>query len=197
MKNEIWKKTHIYPECYEVSNYGNVRSVDRWKEHNTAKSGYVFIQGVMLKQSINKKGYPIVYLSQHNKQKTVVVHRLVAMAFVNNPNPEKYDQVNHIDGNKQNNHYSNLEWCDNSYNQIHAYEHELHRTSDKSGRKNIPVLQINKDTNEIINRFASIAEACRQTGKSQCCIKKGIYKQTKSGVSGGFIWELDIENETN
>ena len=61
------------------------------------------------------------------KKKTVSVHRLVAMAFVNNPNPDKYKEVNHIDENKLNNNADNLEWCTRSYNQKyyakrHPYE---------------------------------------------------------------------------
>ena len=73
----------------------------------------------MLKTRINKDGYEDIKLNGV----TYKVHRLVAQAFI--PNPDNLPQVNHIDGNKKNNKVSNLEWCDNSYNQKHAWDNNL------------------------------------------------------------------------
>lgn len=83
-----------------------------------------------LKQQVSKgtKGYCQVDLGE----KTVKVHRLVALAFI--PNPENKPQINHVDGDKTNNHVDNLEWCDNSENQIHAYSHGL--SKPKTGDDN-------------------------------------------------------------
>ena len=71
-------------------------------------------------QRLQNSGYPVVDIVINGKQKTRTVHRLVAEAFI--PNPEKLQQVNHIDGNKQNNKVSNLEWCTASRNIQHSYD---------------------------------------------------------------------------
>lgn len=71
----------------------------------------------------NKKGYLKLNIWQHGRRKGVFVHRLVALAFI--PNPDGLPQVNHKDGDKDNNHVSNLEWCDSGYNLQHAYDHGL------------------------------------------------------------------------
>lgn len=110
--SEQWKSVVGYEGIYEVSSYGNVRSVDRKIQH---KDGKVTTQkGKLLKQSIHRKGYPIVYLSKGSKKRTVKIHRLVAEAFI--PKQSGRDMVNHKDENKCNNHVNNLEWCDASYN---------------------------------------------------------------------------------
>lgn len=94
----MWKVIEGYPK-YEVSDDGEVRVV---------KSGKI------LKKSVDTRGYYKVTLTNSENRKTLFVHRLVAIAFVSNPN--NLNQVNHIDENKQNNHASNLEWCDVVYN---------------------------------------------------------------------------------
>ena len=102
---ELWED---FGERYKVSNFGNVDSL------NSRGRG----KRKRLKLSINKYGYMQVQLSINGKPKMFLVHRLVAMCFI--PNPNNYKQVNHIDGNKLNNHVSNLEWCSNQQNMDHA-----------------------------------------------------------------------------
>lgn len=80
-----------------------------------------------LKQRISRRGYYIVNLSVKGKCKTYSVHRLIAKAFI--PNPNNYPIINHIDGNKLNNNISNLEWCSYKYNSIHAVTHNLRNTA--------------------------------------------------------------------
>ena len=94
----MWKVIENYPK-YEVSNFGEVRIVKNNK---------------ILKKSVDARGYYKVTLTNNSERKTLFVHRLVAMAFV--PNPNNLSQVNHIDENKQNNNSNNLEWCDIVYN---------------------------------------------------------------------------------
>lgn len=195
MKNdcEIWKQTFVFPNSYEVSSFGNVRSIDRFIKHNTAKTGMRFIKGITLKMQENHKGYYMVSLSNDNIQKTVAVHRLVALAFLENPN--NYNQVNHIDGNKHNNNVENLEWCNNSMNQIHAYKYGLRKHTDKSGREKVNVIQYSEDGSKIISKYDSIAEASRKTGISQTAIRKAVMKITKKFTTCGFHWEIGKEGD--
>ncbi len=117
---EIWKDIVGYEEYYQISNYGNVKSKDRIvksKNNSFAK-----------KKGRNKKagvtnGYKVVLLSKENKEKGIGVHRLVAMHFI--PNSENKHEVNHKDGDKLNNHYSNLEWATRSENGQHSYDNGL------------------------------------------------------------------------
>jgi hypothetical protein len=110
-------KTCIFNEAYKVSNYGRVLS------------GYKF--GRELKHCDNGIGYLQVFLKDMNgKSKWYKIHRLVAMMFVNNPKPREYKEVNHIDNDKSNNYYLNLQWCSHSMNIQHAYD-KGHRVSKK------------------------------------------------------------------
>lgn len=106
MEEEIWKRVIRNGQItnYEVSIEGDVRRYDT-KKH--------------LKSHKNPKGYPQLRING----KTVSVHRLVAEAFI--PNPDNLPQVNHINGDKTDNRVENLEWCDNSRNQIHAFRSGL------------------------------------------------------------------------
>lgn len=109
--HELWKDIPGYEGLYQVSNIGNVKSVDR---HRPDKNGrYVFHQGKKLTPQLND-GYMYVILSKDGKQYSCKVHRLVAMAFI--PNPENLPYINHKDENKSNNCVDNLEWCSKSYN---------------------------------------------------------------------------------
>ena len=119
-KKEIWKAVIGYEGSYEVSNLGNVRSIDRYciqKNNNSEKYNHIY-RGKILKQFKNNAGYKQVQLSFRYKSIPKRVHRLVAEAFLENPN--NYKCVNHIDGNKENNNVNNLEWCSYSHNNMEA-----------------------------------------------------------------------------
>lgn len=124
---EIWKPIANYEGLYEVSNEGNVRSL------NYRHTGKVQV----LKLSVNRYGYLQVNLhSKEGKQKTYKVHRLVAQAFI--PNPNNLPEVNHKDENKTNNCVENLEWCDRKYNNNYGSRNEkMSKTLSKvlKGRK--------------------------------------------------------------
>lgn len=119
---EIWKKIKEYGD-YEVSNYGRVKSPDFILKTPTGQS-YIK-KGKILKPFKDKKGYLYCDLRVNGERKIVRVHRFVGMAFI--PNTENKPQINHIDGNKENNNVQNLEWCTNSENQKHAFEKGLQK----------------------------------------------------------------------
>lgn len=106
---EIWKKVNGFPD-YEISNYGRIKS-------------FKFKKPRILNPSIHNRGYRMTGLSVDNKQHMFLLHRLVACHFVDNPDNKK--QVNHIDGDKENNHASNLEWCSLNENISHAIKNKL------------------------------------------------------------------------
>lgn len=112
-EGEIWHSIDIQPfdEIYEVSNFGRVRSHhnNRWSKIKDYK---------ILKLQINGPGYPYIILHKDKQLKMVRIHRLVAEYFV--PNPDNKPIVNHIDANKTNNYYKNLEWVTDQENRDHA-----------------------------------------------------------------------------
>ena len=108
MEQEQWKPIQEFNGEYEVSNLGRVRSMKR----------YYGVVGRIMPQTIQRKGYYAVTLWMNNKAYCRKVHRLVIEAFT--PNPDNLPCINHIDGNKLNNHVSNLEWCTYQANMQHA-----------------------------------------------------------------------------
>lgn len=113
---EIWRDVVGYEEYYEVSNLGVVKGKDRWAK--VGGGGQRFIQGMILKRRTNMNGYQTVTLSQRGCAKNVLVHRIVAEAFI--PNPKGLPIINHKDEVRTNNCVDNLEWCDKSYNQLYS-----------------------------------------------------------------------------
>ena len=163
---EKWKDVIGFEGCYEVSNFGRVRN---------AKSKAV------LKQATTRKGYKAVSLFVNGTGKTIEVHRIVALAFIENENG--YPEVNHIDEDKTNNCVSNLEWCSHAYNM--AYGTGRARAA-KACQK--PVVQYLHGVE--VARFDSIKEAGKITGCdpghiSQCC-RGYVYRQHVNGYSFAY-----------
>lgn len=186
--DEIWKPVYGFEGLYEVSNLGNVKSLDRYKIDRWKKE--VLIQGCILKQNIDKYGYLHVGLYKNAKYKNCTVHRLVAEAFI--PNPDNLPQVNHKDENKLNNFVyikqdgtvdfekSNLEWCTNEYNL--NYGNRLKKAIEK---RKLPILQFTKN-GEFITEYPSISEAAKHLKKDAGNICSCCRKQIKSAY--GYIW---------
>lgn len=165
---EIWKDIAGYEGLYQVSNLGRIKSLNY--KHTSRER--------ILKTKKNRSGYVVVNLNQAGKRKTYSIHRLVAQAFIDNP--QNLPMVNHRDENKQNNIVSNLEWCTSKYNT--NYGTCIERRAKKTSK---PVIGIDKVTGLIV-KFPSAHEASRQTGIDQGYITnclKGRYK-----TAGGFYW---------
>lgn len=132
---EIWKEIDGYNGVYQVSNLGKVRKSASLKP---------------IAICLNTTGYEQVNLSDGFTRKKLLVHRLVAQAFI--PNPNNLPQINHIDENKRNNKVSNLEWCDASYNNNYGAHN-----ANVSNTKSTPVLCL--ETNEIFKNTAMAARS--------------------------------------
>ena len=116
--NEIWKPIKGYEGLYEVSNLGRVKALERLKNCN---KGYGYIkEHIMNFNKCCSEYYRVPLTNNEHIRKYYLVHRLVAVAFIENP--QNFQYVNHKDGNKLNNNAENLEWCTRSYNVKHAYE---------------------------------------------------------------------------
>lgn len=113
---ETWKDVEGFEGIYQISNRGEVRSLDRF-------DGIRGIKGRTIKPNLKQNGYAQVGLRKEGKRKWVSIHRLVAIHFINNP--KNKPQVNHIDCNKQNNNIENLEWVTAQDNYKHAKENGL------------------------------------------------------------------------
>lgn len=112
-RKEEWRPVTGYEGYYEVSNLCRVRSIERTGT-NKYKNGQKCIHGIIRLTEINKFGREQVVLSKNGKTKKYFVHRLMASAFI--PNPNNYPEVNHKDENPCNNSLENLEWCGHLYN---------------------------------------------------------------------------------
>ena len=158
---EIWKDIEGYEGAYEVSNLGRVHSIP----HRTFRG----ISGVdhILPQYDNGHGYMAVELWKGDKSKRCYVHRLVASAFI--PNPNNYPQVNHKDEDKSNNNVSNLEWCTCSYNNTYNNLKERARqTYIKNGNSTLIDLYT-KD-----GKFIKTYESANEVGKDGF-VRRAVY----------------------
>ena len=172
--SEVWKNVIGYEGLYQVSNLGNVKSLDREVAPNNRVPSWR--KGKMCKQSKSNLGYMTVGFTVNNVKVNKYVHRLVAEVFVDNIND--YPQVNHIDCNKTNNKTNNLEWCTNSQNHIHATKNglnklHLHRVA-YSGEENGRSLLTKEQVLEIKQKYIPYKYSAKKLSKeynvSESCI---------------------------
>ena len=163
---EIWRDIKGYEGKYMVSNLGRAKSLNY---NNTGKEG-------IMKPQDNGDGYLFVQLCKDGKVKNCRINRLVAMAFL--PNPNNLPEVNHKDENTKNNRVDNLEWCTRQYNVDYSLSKAVIGIDKVSG---------------LILEFPSTREAERQTGISKGNICDCLKGRVKS--AGGFYWHYASESE--
>ena len=146
---EDWKEIEGYGNIYSISNFGRVMSKARTQ---TYSDGRVYRHtDKILKPSTSTSGYSIIHFYFEGDRTTLQLHRLVSEAFI--PNIENKPCVNHKDGDKKNNHISNLEWNTYSENNVHAVETGLRQNPDNSYRS-----KLSKLTEE---QYQYIADNCK------------------------------------
>lgn len=184
-ENEIWKPIKENP-VYLVSNLGRVKTIDHpiWCKVNNS---YSIRKGHLCKlTNKNSKHYWRVGIQIDNQQKHFAVHRLVAEAFI--PNPNNLPQVNHIDGNKDNNTVTNLEWCTNIYNMNHSIEHGfIHSEEEREKQSN--ECHLRKLTNEqvvFIKQLYSTIDTSVKGEKMRFC--KDIQKLFNLKSKNTIFW---------
>ena len=159
--------------------------------YTVSDDGHVFNKnGKEMNHYLLKRGYHTVILWKDNKQKTKLVHRLVAEAFI--PNPNNLPQVNHMDENKDNNTLGNLEWCTNDYNCHYGTVNERRRVSGLNGAKE------RGECKEVIcladgKRYYSISEAARQYGIAITRVSSSCIRRTFGALP--FRYYSDYERE--
>lgn len=164
--HESWKILKDYPK-YKISNTGEVFST--WRNRNLAMT--------------NLGRYKRVHLiNKDKKRETLFVHRLVALAYI--PNPNKHPLINHKDGDPSNNNVANLEWCDYKYNCKHAMETGL---CHKRGKR----VACMNSTGIILCQFDSMKDAAAYIEhKSTTRISKACNKRCNIVTAGGYHWKF-------
>lgn len=175
---ELWKPIIGYEGLYEVSNFGNIKSLSK-VHHLGAKNQYISQERLLTlsiqKCHFNYKRYR-VNLWANDKAKMFKVHRLVAQAFI--PNPENKPQVNHIDNNPLNNNVSNLEWVTNRENLDHCLKQGRFNRGSNNGMSKL---------NE--QKVLEIRELIKTKDKDYLVKKYKVAKTTITSVLNRTVWK--------
>ena len=191
---EKWRDIKEFKGLYQVSNLGNIRSLDTMINCKGAKGINEHIRkGRILKKTIGTTGYYNVNLSKDSKVRLLRVHTLVARAFI--PNPNNYKLINHKDGNKLNNKVENLEWCDYSHNIKEAYRIGLRKNkySGKYGKEaqfSKPLLQFTID-GKFIKEWENASQVKRELG--YCAENIRSVCNGKRKIANGYKWKYKEE----
>lgn len=188
-----WKRVSGFEDSYEVSSSGQVRSLTRTIYTSDGKS--YEIPGKLLKISDNGSGYKFVSLQKHSKCTQRTVHRLVAEAFI--PNPENKTTVNHKDGDKSNNDVSNLEWATYSENNTHALATGLRRGWTDEARHRVSIASKLRESKPVRcittgQVFSSMRDAEQTLGLGASVVSTSIYEMRETS---GYRFEFVDPND--
>lgn len=174
LPNEEWRDVIGYEGLYQVSNLGRVKSLPKYR-----KTIYEYISKSMIlsPRARGRKGYLAVALNKDGVTKQKAIHRLVAKAFI--PNPNGYLEVNHIDEDKANNTVGNIEWCNRSYNVNYGTRNAKQRLML------IKPVEMLDECGAVLMTFDSRVEAAKYAGVDGSNIVRAI---RKGGKSGGYYW---------
>lgn len=193
---EIWKDIEGYEGYYQISNLGRVKSLSR-----TTKFGmnYKTSNDIMLSASIGKRGYYVVSLNKDGVSKTFTLHRLIAKAFI--PNPENKRFIDHINTIRTDNRIENLRWVTAKENANNSITLMKNRESAKlrwsvgkfaNRRENLHYIKVQQFTKDgvFVKEYDSIKNASLQTGIDSSSISAVcLGTNPKRHTAGGFIWK--------
>lgn len=186
---EIWKPIKGYEGLYQVSNSGQVKSCERICKTGNGLGEHLLPEKI-LKPCTDKDGYFHIVLCKNSKTKTFSIHRLVATAFI--PNPENKPYINHLDCNKQNNNVDNLEWCTAQENTIHASKNSLMKGAENGKKRSKPLIATNITTGEE-TYFVSIEDACRKLNVNDSNIIKILKNKPHCKTAKGYTFKYAKE----
>lgn len=170
-ENEVWKDIVGYEGLYQISNLGRVKSLKRYVNH--PKGGVKVVPEKIKGLFYQKDGRPRVELSKGNLNRKFLVYRLVAQAFI--PNPNNYPCINHKDENPTNNSIENLEWCTHKYNM--NYGTRTHRTAIAKYK---PVGMYYPTLNVLMRVFDSIKETSSYFSVTKSIVSKSLRSESKT-----------------
>lgn len=187
---EIWKEIPGFEGLYEVSNIGRVRSLDRFVIDAYYSKGHIQ-KGRIHKNTLSKAGYYTTSLTDKNKiKKHYYIHRLVASAFI--PNPNNYPVINHIDENPRNNSVDNLEWCTQKHNISSGTVPDRITQTAIDHKKKTAAKAIDQYTldGEYIATYKSAGEVERRYGWFATSVYSCARGYRGKKTAYGFVWKF-------
>lgn len=193
LEGEKWKDVVGYEGCYVVSNFGRVASLLRNVKHSNSVNKTIHQRIMSLKT--RKNGYISVCLYNNGEGKDCLVHRVVAKAFI--PNPENKPQIDHIDRNRSNNNASNLRWCTGSENMSNPLTKPFLKQINKGRKRSYayhPVVALKNDT--IVYMFEKLMD-CQNYGFNYTVVSSICSGRRKTHKGYTFMYLSDYENLIN
>lgn len=181
---EIWKDVPDYEGIYLISTLGNVKSLDReiYEKDGTKRP----LKGKFIKSQKTGNGYKFVCLYKNGVGKMAMIHRLVAKAFI--PNPENKKEVNHKDGVKTNNVLSNLEWATRAENQLHSHRTKLLIMPKGSENKFSKKFGQYDKTGQLIKVWVGIKATARELNINASWLSSAL--NGREQTLHGYVWKF-------